>query len=182
MRAIFAGFKEERTAQQVIEHLAAEGVPQEDLSLVTSAKSPLVQDLLNEPAEEETGQGMLIGGAIGTLLGMLGGATMFTITGFGEALAGGLLSTVIGGTIGTYLGGIYGNRAATEDELNVKEALMQGDLLVIVKLNGHNEESIVDIIEQNGAEFVAIHQMETPHSAVTEAGEASGEEILRPKA
>ncbi len=71
MRAIFAGFKEERTAQQVIEHLAAQGVPQEDLSLVTSAKSPLVQDLLNEPAEEETGQGMLIGGAIGTLLGRL---------------------------------------------------------------------------------------------------------------
>lgn len=182
MRVVFSGFKEQEAAQQVIEQLRGLGVPSEDLSLVTSAKSKLVQDLLNEPAEGETGQGMLIGGAIGTLLGMLGGATMFTIAGFGEALAGGLLATVIGGTIGTYLGGIYGNRAASEDELNVKEALMQGDLLVIVGLDGNDQEAIVDTIEQGGAEFVAIHEMETPYSGITGEGEASGEEILRPKA
>jgi hypothetical protein len=138
--------------------------------------------LLNETSEEETGQGALMGGAIGSLLGMLGGAAMFTIAGVGEALAAGLVSTTIGGAIGTYLGGIYGARSATEDELNVKEALMQGQLLVIVNVNDHDLALIETTLRESGGEFVTTHDLKTPDSAHTEAGEASGEEILRPKA
>jgi hypothetical protein len=181
MRIIFSAFKDEQTAQQVVERLANAGIGRADISVVTSARSELVQDLLNEPVEEETGQGMLVGGAIGTLLGMLGGATMFTIAGMGEALAAGFVSTVIGGAIGTYLGGIYGNRAASEDELNVKEALMRGDLLVIVSAAGYDQELITTTLEEGGGEFVTVHDLEAPVSEDPSSGEAAGEEILRPK-
>jgi hypothetical protein len=181
MRVIFAAFKEHQTAQQAIDRLTAAGIPHQDLSLVASASSPLVQDLLNETSEEETGQGALMGGAIGSLVGMLGGAAMFTIAGVGEALAAGLVSTTIGGAIGAYLGGIYSARTATEDELNVKEALMRGELLVIVTADGHDQTLVENTLRESGGEFVTIHDLETPHSEYSEAGEASGEEILRPK-
>jgi hypothetical protein len=159
MRVIFAAYKEQQAAQQAIERLVEAGIPRENLSLVASARSELVQELINEGSETETGQGALVGGALGSLLGMLGGAAMFTITGFGEALAAGLISTTIGGAIGTYLGGIYSARAVTEDELNVKEALMQGNLLVIATVNGHDQDLIEDSLRESGGEFVTIHDL-----------------------
>lgn len=159
MLVIFAAFEEQQTAQQAVDRLKSAGIAEAAISLAATAHSELVQDLMNESPVKETGQGAAIGAAIGSLLGLAGGIGMFTIAGPAEATASGVMTTAIGGALGTYLGGIYGNRATSADELNVKEALLQGKLLVIVTVNGYDQEVIETTLRDSGGQSITSHEL-----------------------
>jgi len=169
MLVIFAAFDEQQTVQQAVERLKSAGIAESDIALAATAHSELVQDLMNEAVEKPTAQAATIGAAVGSLLGLAGGIGMFTIAGPMEATAAGAVSTAIGGALGTYLGGIYGNRVVSEDELSVKEALIQGKLLVIVTVNGHDEEMIKNTLRESGGQSITSHDLYAAESEA-EAG------------
>jgi hypothetical protein len=169
MLVLFAAFDEQQTAQQAVDGLRSAGIADNDISLAATAHSELVQDLMNEAVEKPTAQGATVGAAVGSLLGFAGGLSMFMITGPAEATAAGAVSTAIGGAIGTYLGGIYGNRAVSEDELSVKEALIQGKLLVIVTADSYDQEMIENILRESGGQSITSHDLYAAESEA-EAG------------
>jgi hypothetical protein len=169
MLVIFAAFEEQEKAEAAVERLKAAGIRQEDITLAKTAQSELVQDLMNETAVPETGKGAVVGATLGSLLGLAGGATIFTIAGPGEAIASTMVSTTIGAAIGTYLGSIYGNRAASEDELSVKEALIHDKLVLVVTVNEYDQALIENTLQESGGESITSHELYAEETVEDEA-------------
>ncbi|HTQ38917.1 MAG TPA: general stress protein [Pirellulales bacterium] len=105
---VVAVYEKADQAKTAIEKLIASGFPKTNISLVTATLS-------QEPAAvkralelgDEAHKDALIGGGIGGVIGLLGGATVISLAGTGAIIAGplgALTGVVVGGLIGAIRG------------------------------------------------------------------------------
>lgn len=157
MEIVTGLFSEHRQAHQVLAALQQAGFDRERLSLITAVNA---QDMpnLEEKLEKTAVEGAALGGTLGGLLGLLGSIAVVPLPGFGPMLASGLIATTAGGVLGGYLGSMYNVRAASKTELNVKEELADGAVLLVVHTDGIQiKPTATEIIKDGGGEYVEHH-------------------------
>src|SRR5262245_25888065 len=141
MHTVVATYRNMSDAQQVLTALVNAGFDRDDISLVTSDAEGRYQNLANRTDivddDVTAGEGALIGGLEGGLLGFALGLGALAIPGIGPVLAFGPL---VGALIGAGTGAVTGGLAAslidsgidTTDANTYAEAVRRGYVLVSV--------------------------------------------------
>lgn len=140
-------------------HLDADGFRFEDFSIISSgAEIPyeIEGELAGEPEVAAAG-GATVGAVAGSSIGALGALVASTIPGLEAMFVSGLISTAAGGVIGGYLGSLYNVRAESQTEIDIDEALSEGQLLLVVKTSEAMAGTAAALMEENGGQHVEIH-------------------------
>ena len=114
LKTLIGLFPDMEQAAGAVQNLENIGFNAEDMLLVTEEGGEELSNMLLTEPESQARKGAAIGGSTGTTLGLLGGASLVTLTGFGVLVAGGLIGAASGLTVGSYLGAIYGSRTASQ--------------------------------------------------------------------
>lgn len=155
-KTVVGVFNDFREANDAVQDLVSHGVNRDDISLVANQH---VSDQMKEAGYDPTvnigtgaGVGAAIGGAGGLLLSLAG----LAVPGIGPILAAGPLVAALGGAgIGAAVGSIVGalmNLGVPEEEAgHYAESVRRGDVLVAVKTNDMQTETVQDILDRRGA-------------------------------
>ena len=160
MKAVIGTFGKREGIETAVSQLKNVGFDEEDIALVTSYEAEEVRDVLDEEPERAAATGALVGGGIGSVLGLLGSAVVLPIPGAGPLLASGIIASTSTGLLGGYLGSIYATRVADEPEHELKEALANGEVLLIVRVNDGNEEQAQAILRRSGGHYLMTHEVD----------------------
>jgi hypothetical protein len=161
MKIVTGLFRDQKQAQQVLATLQQAGLDRDRLSLITAVNAQELPDLEEQP-EKTAVEGAALGGTLGSLLGLLGSIIVVPLPGFGPMLASGLMATAAGGVLGGYLGSVYSVRAASKTELNIKEELADGAVLMIVHIDGiQTKPTAAEIIKKGGGAYVEQHDLDS---------------------
>jgi hypothetical protein len=162
--AVFGIYKSRQSVESAVDTLKAEGFSNQDISVLF----PYSEGTRDFAIEKETkapegattgaGAGVVIGGALGWLLG----AGLLTIPGIGPIIAAGPLATSLlaGAGLGGIVGGITGalvGMGVPEYEANRYEGLVKegGILLSVHSADSHWSDKAKDILNRTGAMDVA---------------------------
>lgn len=149
-------FHDFREANQAMQDLVSHGINRDDISLVANEH---VSGQMREAGYDPTvnigtgaGVGAAIGGAGGLLLSLAG----LAIPGIGPILAAGPLVAALGGAgVGAAVGSIVGalmNLGIPEEEAgHYAESVRRGDVLLAVKTNDMQAETVREVLDRNGA-------------------------------
>ncbi|MCA9971477.1 MAG: hypothetical protein KC425_14730 [Anaerolineales bacterium] len=156
---IAAGIFAMDEVSEVTEALEAAGFSAADLSFFTATQTDEAVDLLRQEPEQTAVQGALLGGALGSVMGLLGSIAVIPIPGVGPVLASGIMATATGGAVGTFLGSIYSVRAESRPVLRLKEALAEGQVLVAVHVTEDNAARAEQVLRDADGEIVNIYEV-----------------------
>lgn len=160
MNIVTGLFHDHERIEPALDSLKQAGFDWERVSLITAVNAEDMPDLEEEP-EKTAVEGAALGGTLGSVLGLLGSILFISLPGIGPVLTSGLMGTAAGGVLGGYLGSLYSVRAASESELDIKEELADGAVLMIVHTDGVAANSTTTaILKDNGAEHVELHDVE----------------------
>lgn len=160
MKIVTGLFHDQQKVQPVLDALQEAGFGQDRLSLITAVNAEDMPDLEEEP-EKTAVEGAAVGGTLGSLLGLLGTILIIPLPGLGPVIASGLIGTAAGGTLGGFLGSLFNVRAASESELDIKEELADGAVLMIVHTDGvAPKTTATTILNEGGAKHVESHDVE----------------------
>jgi len=155
-KTVVGVFNDFHEANSALQDLVSHGINRDDISLVANQH---VSDQMQEAGYDPTvnigtgaGVGAAIGGAGGLLLSLAG----LAVPGIGPILAAGPLVAALGGAgVGAAVGSIVGalmNLGIPEDEAgHYAESVRRGDVLVAVKTNDMQADTVRDILDQRGA-------------------------------
>lgn len=142
MRMITHSYDTYDHAVAVVHSLEAEGIPHDDISLVSGDKDRIVTTTTAGDAVDEKATGAGAGASLGTILGggagLLAGLGMLAIPGVGPVVAAGwLIATVTGAGVGAAAGGLLGSlTGAGVHEADAKvfvDHVQRGGTLVTVR-------------------------------------------------
>lgn len=154
---IITGLFEPNDAFTAVDELLKGGFSVNDLSLVSSAAE--MPAFLEGDPEASAAGGVVAGAVVGGAAGALGAWIAPNIPGFETMLAAGLLTTASGSVIGGYLGSLFSVRADGQTKLNVHEALAEGKVLLVVKVDPENPTNPQPVMIENNAEDMEVHDM-----------------------
>lgn len=146
-----------------IRQLTQNGFQLDHLSIVTSAAH--VPAFMEGEPETSAVSGAAVGGAVGGAAGALGSWAVASIPGMESLLAAGMLTTAAGGVIGGYLGSLYGVRAESQTELDVHEAVADGEILLIVQTDETAVDTAVTLMESSHGRHVEAHTVASEGAA-----------------
>lgn len=159
---IIIGLFDPDNAITAVRKLLDSGFDYNELSMMSSSSDIPDYYLETEP-EEAAGNGAVIGAVTGGTIGALSSAVASTIPGFESMFVSGLMATAAGSVIGTYLGSIYSVRAETFEEINIDEALANGDILIVAKTEEDAlVETAVSVLEKTQGQHIKVHTVPSP--------------------
>lgn len=161
MKILIGIFEQEQEIETVVNRLLETEFDQNDLALMTHYQAEEVRDVIGEEPTKTAITGTLIGSGIGSTLGLLGSIALLPIPGAGPFLVSGLLTTASSGVLGGYLGSIYAVRAEEQAELELKEALGEDKILLLVQVTSTNEEDARMIMRQFGGGYLKTHEIDS---------------------
>lgn len=126
-----------------------------DLSLMSSAAE--MPDYLEGEPEAAATSGAAVGAVAGGSIGALGTWVASAIPGFESMFVSGLITTAVGGVIGGYLGSLYTVRATSQTKLDIHEELEAGNMLMVVKTDGHNTQTAVTLMTESNGQHIEMH-------------------------
>jgi hypothetical protein len=163
MKAVISLYQDPEKAKRAVEKLRRIGFGEHNLSLLTRAEVSKVSKLIVTKPEASAATGSLTGLGVGSLLGLLGGVTVVPISGAEISMfVSGLMGTMGGGAIGAYLGGLYGERASTNIEYELKEKLANEHDAILVVVHPENEArqtEAINILEETEGEHVDVYEL-----------------------
>ena len=159
MKAVIGIFEEKDKIKTAVARLKEAGFPESDLALITRHQVEEVHDVLDQEPEETAVRGAVVGSSIGGVLGLLGGITVVTVPGVGPMLASGLLATATGSVLGGYLGSMHASRTEDQPEHELKKALGERKVILLVRVQDMNEESARTIMQQSGGNYLETHEI-----------------------
>lgn len=162
MKVVTGLFSNQDDAAEAITALKGIGIKQSTLTLISSAdkESTYIRELVDEEPRKTAVTGAAAGGVLGSLLGLLGGIFLIPVPGIGPILASGMLTTASGGVLGGFLGSLYALRAESQPEIDIKEALAAGKMLLVVDASSAKSDDIKLVMESHNGQAVAIHESE----------------------
>lgn len=149
---VFALFENEEAAAAAIHDLTTSGIPKDKVSLIVRRDAldefdTVLQETDARPALQ---RGVLVGGAIGTVLGLLLGGP------FGLLGAGPLASALFGAGAGSLygaLGGVLSGAGLTDGKMEeLARSLGEGRILVTAQAEGaETERDVMRVFAEHGA-------------------------------
>lgn len=140
-------FDTEQEATRAIEGLQRNGVPNDEISVITRDRDELksISEDTGTMAPEGVATGAATGGVVGGVTGLLAGIGALAIPGIGPILAAGpIVATLTGAAIGAGAGGLVGGLIGLgipEDEAKEYEGYVDsGKILVLVDDNGRGRD------------------------------------------
>ncbi|GGF68315.1 hypothetical protein GCM10010912_11670 [Paenibacillus albidus] len=140
-------FDTEQEATRAIEGLQNQGVPSNEISVITRDRDDLksISEETGTMAPEGVATGATTGGVVGGVAGLLAGIGALAIPGIGPILAAGpIAATLTGAAIGAGAGGLVGGLIGLgipEDEAREYEGYVDsGKILVLVDDNGRGRD------------------------------------------
>jgi hypothetical protein len=171
MKTVVGMFDSMQDADRVVDSLRAEGLTNEQISVVardTRDQANAVGSRHSEGRDPVETSGFALGGAtVGGVLGLIAAATgavgSLAIPGIGPVIAGGLLATAIGAGVGAAAGGIIGaltSHGVPEEDANVyAEGVRRGSTLVTAHVDDHMADRVENLMRQ--ANVVDVSQRRT---------------------
>lgn len=159
MQIMTALFPNHDKAADAIAALIENGIDKDAMTLISAAdeQSAQIRELINEAPQKTAVSGAAAGGVTGSLLGLLGGIFLMPLPGVGPVLASGMITSAAGGVLGGYLGSLYALRAESQSEIDIKEALTAGKLLLAVNIENDNSKVIAQSLKEAGGEHIEQH-------------------------
>ncbi len=154
MKSTVGVYDSHEKALEAIQELKNSGFPVKNLSVIGQAE--IVEDHMRVKSREPINNiGISVGAVAGPVLGVLAGAGIFAIPGFGFLFgAGALLGALAGFDFGIVGGGIVSllSTLFTNKDKVVKyhEHLKEGKFLVIAQGSAEEVENAKDIMEAHG--------------------------------
>ncbi len=171
-------FDDVTQVEQIVAELRQAGVSEGRLAVLVSAEANEVSNLLKDEAAEGATVGAATGGGIGATAGLLGSLALLPVPGLNVAAATSLMASAVGGIGGGFLGALYGSRAKENTELNLKDHLAQGGVMVIAVVNEANEASVMATLERFDGQFVSTHEISATELAAIQEHHAAGENAV----
>lgn len=159
MRTVTAHFDQHTDARQAVEELEKAGVPEKDISIISSKNGEIEVEGENKAAKD-AGMGAGIGAVAGGLGGLLAGLGLLAIPGVGPVVAAGwLASTAVGAVGGAAVGGAAGGLigALQKAGINEKDAhfsaeyIRRGGSLVAVNVDDAHAAQVDRILQSEKA-------------------------------
>jgi hypothetical protein len=170
-------FDNKNNAEKVVNELQISGFNPKDISIIMKdgESTKEMGDATSAKVSTGAATGAVTGGVIGALAGLLVGVGAIVIPGIGAVLIGGPIAAALGltgaaatavsGTVtGILAGGVLGalvNLGVPENEAKIYEQrLNQGDVIIAVPVMEDQEQAVIDVLKNNGAE--QINTVNTP--------------------
>ena len=164
-KAVIGVFRSQERAKEAINELKSQGFNEKEISLV--AKDEKGKGIAEKEdkgfggltmGQQNLGEGIFAGGALGGLTGLLAGAGALLIPGVGPIIAAGPLATFLTGIVGGGLvGGLVDFGIPEERGRHFEERVKRGDVLISVKTEDDEVEQVTSTLERYGAEDVETH-------------------------
>ncbi|MDO9536376.1 MAG: hypothetical protein Q7J85_13870 [Bacillota bacterium] len=162
-KAIVGVFRSKDSATDAINELKRNGY-ERDISLVARDEKAKDYEPDADPGQRLTmedqnlGDGVFAGGALGGIAGLLAGAGALLIPGVGPIIAAGPLAAFLTGVVGGGLvGGLVDSGIPEERGRYFEERVKKGDILVMIKAQEDEVSEISSVLRENGAEDVEAH-------------------------
>lgn len=160
-------FRGQERAKEAIDELKSQGFDEKEISLVAKEKKGESGNITEEEdkgfegfsmGQQNLGEGIFAGGALGGITGLLAGAGALLIPGVGPIIAAGPLASFLTGIVGGGLvGGLVDFGIPEERGRHFEERVKRGDILVSVKAEDNEVEQVTSTLERYGAEDVESH-------------------------
>ncbi|MFM9277194.1 general stress protein [Paenibacillus jiagnxiensis] len=154
-KRIVGVFDTEREASRAIEDLKLQGIPRDEISVITKDRDDLnaISEETGTKAPQGVATGAATGGLLGGVAGLLAGIGALAIPGIGPILAAGpIAATLTGAAVGAGAGGLVGGLVGLgipEDEAREYESYVdQGKILVLVDSDSRSNQ-VYDIFRTN---------------------------------
>jgi len=162
-KAIVGVFRSKDSAEEAINELKRNGY-ERDISLVARDEKAKDYEPEGDPGgrltmeDQNLGDGVFAGGALGGIAGLLAGAGALLIPGVGPIIAAGPLAAFLTGVVGGGLvGGLVDFGIPEERSQYFEERVKKGDILVTIKAQEDEISEISSVLEEYGAEDVEAH-------------------------
>lgn len=152
-------FKNQEKAESIITTLRNMGVADDEIAVLVSSEAQEVSNILVDEAAEGAAVGAATGGGLGATAGLLTSVALLPVPGLNVAAATGIMASAVGGIGGGFLGALYGSRTKENDEINLKDHLAQGGVMVIAGVNDANEADVVAALKRDCGELVSIQEI-----------------------
>ncbi len=127
--------------EQIVDSLRTLGIAEESIGVIASDRTPLPTLPDADLMENDIIPAVQRGGAIGAVTGVVAGLGMTIVTpGFVIGGAGLALASLGGASFGALASGLIGTSVPNSHITEYEEALLQGELLLIVKVPDDQEE------------------------------------------
>lgn len=167
-KAVVGVFQSENRAKEAISELKRQGFEEREISLIArERREEGAQGGKREGEnrggwltmeEQNLGNGVLTGSAIGGLAGILAGAGALLIPGVGPIIAAGPLAAFLSGVVGGGLvGGLVDFGIPEERGRYFEERVKQGGILVTLKVQEDEVPQVTSVLRRYGAEDVEAH-------------------------
>lgn len=173
-RSVVGVFEDRGRAERAVDDLQRNGFRKDELSVVTRdgeqrGREGRGREEGEETAfgptvaagwgDEEVGEGLAWGGALGGLGGLLAGAGAIAIPGIGPIIAAGPIAAALSGAVtGGLAGGLLDFGIPEERGRFFEQRVKEGKILALVKTDDENRvEDAARIMRDNGARDVETH-------------------------
>lgn len=154
MDVITGIFDSSQKAAEVADYLRHHGFKGE-ISVVGRHNEEAFREAENVRGNTDDVTGMAKYGVTGGLVGASIGLTAFMIPGIGPLVAAGPIAGLIGGALGGELIGVLTRFGVPEKEgEELKSIIESGKSVIMIKCEGNEKSSIVETLEQKGAENI----------------------------
>ena len=162
-KAVVGVFSHEDRAREAINDLKSQGFDDREISLIAKDKQ---DESRGEGGSGDTGGGLTMerqdlstgvisGGTLGGIAGILAGAGALLIPGVGPIIAAGPLAAFLTGVVGGgIIGGLVDFGIPEEQGRHLENRVKQGDILVTLKVEDDEVDSVSSILNKYGAEDV----------------------------
>ncbi len=171
-------FNEVRKVDDILAALRQVGVPDDALAVLVSAEASEVSNILKDEAAEGAAMGAAAGGGLGATAGLLGSLALLPVPGLNVAAATGIMASAVGGVGGGFLGALFGSRAEENTELQLKEQLAQGGVLIIAGVDVTNEDRVVATLKRHGGRFVGTQAISETELTAIQKHHTAGEHAV----
>ena len=158
-KTVVGVFESENQAKEAINELKRKGFDEREISLIAREKREGTEEEDEMTmAEQDLGDGMLTGGALGGLAGILAGAGALLIPGVGPIIAAGPLAAFLSGVVGGGLVGGLVDYGIPEDRgRHFEERVKQGGILVTLKASDNEVSQAIEVLSLYGADDIESH-------------------------
>jgi hypothetical protein len=144
-------------AEAAVRALLRAGFTPEHVSLVKRHLDPAGETAARLSVGDDSVRDAAIGGALGSLAGIAGAATLISVTGIGLILLTGPLVTLTGAIVGAFLGAMRG-WGVHETNIRHYEGLVEsGHVLVVVAGEPTEVEKAEKMLRDSRADHVHLH-------------------------
>lgn len=154
---VVGAFDSIEKAEPAVHALHAAGLADQHVSVIKRHLDPTGEMAKNLELGDDSLRDAAIGGALGSLAGMAGAATLLSITGIGLIVLTGPIVTLTGAIVGAFLGAMRGWGIHDTHIREYEKLVEEGKVLVVVVGEPVEVEKAERLLRENHAAHLHLH-------------------------